>query len=403
MFRLVILLPILALMISLPCHTSDAPAPVSIAEIRSAIEKSLPFIERKGTAWMESRDCISCHHVGFMIWAHNDARAKGFAVDSKKIDDWTQWSVGKSLAASGWYKLNEKSIENLAMSCTSDDVIKKLKPIVGKPFIEEEDFLIGLEKVLTADELDSSRYTLVDAAKQKNSGGGNDGAGIFAVSSMLSGCATDGPRMSEWIKAVPVVMEHWQEKDGTLQALGQFPSQNRPIAEADVVTTAWCALGLANQYAKPNAATQKLLDKAVAKVRATKPGKSSESYVVGFLIERKFGSKERAGTLLDELIKQQNADGGWAWLTGASSDAFATGQALYALGYDGRTAEDPAVQRGLRYLLQTQDADGGWIIPALAIEDPKSKPERMKSVEKIYRLWGSVWAALGMLRTLPDK
>lgn len=61
------------------------------------------------------------------------------------------------------------------------------------------------------------------------------------------------------------------------------------------------------------------------------------------------------------LLKLQRPDGGWAQLPALDSDAYATGQALYALA---RAAElpvtDPAWQRGVRFLLKTQGDDGTW-------------------------------------------
>jgi ankyrin repeat protein/mono/diheme cytochrome c family protein len=65
--------------------------------------------------------------------------------------------------------------------------------------------------------------------------------------------------------------------------------------------------------------------------------------------------------LAQELIRQQRADGGWGQLAGLESDAYAAGQALYALMEGGKVqAEDPAVRRGLDFLRRTQLADGSW-------------------------------------------
>lgn len=61
------------------------------------------------------------------------------------------------------------------------------------------------------------------------------------------------------------------------------------------------------------------------------------------------------------LIREQRPDGGWGQLSSLPSDAYATGQALYALQVAaGLTGADPAIQRGRRFLLQSQLADGSW-------------------------------------------
>jgi hypothetical protein len=61
------------------------------------------------------------------------------------------------------------------------------------------------------------------------------------------------------------------------------------------------------------------------------------------------------------LMRGQRKDGGWAQLPTLESDAYATGEALYALA---QLAEgpvtDPAWRRGLRFLLERQEDDGTW-------------------------------------------
>jgi len=65
--------------------------------------------------------------------------------------------------------------------------------------------------------------------------------------------------------------------------------------------------------------------------------------------------------LAEELIRQQRADGGWGQLAGLESDAYGTGQSLYALMEGARAAAShPAVRRGTEFLLRTQLADGTW-------------------------------------------
>jgi ankyrin repeat protein len=65
--------------------------------------------------------------------------------------------------------------------------------------------------------------------------------------------------------------------------------------------------------------------------------------------------------LADALIRLQRPDGGWAQLPKLHSDAYATGQALYALRVAANlTPDQPAIHRGLRYLLSTQLDDGTW-------------------------------------------
>jgi hypothetical protein len=74
-------------------------------------------------------------------------------------------------------------------------------------------------------------------------------------------------------------------------------------------------------------------------------------------------SPKRLQGLAKVLAAEQREDGGWAQLTTLKSDAYATGQAIYALRVGGGLASaHPAIDRGRRYLLQTQLADGTWYV-----------------------------------------
>lgn len=67
------------------------------------------------------------------------------------------------------------------------------------------------------------------------------------------------------------------------------------------------------------------------------------------------------GSLAEALIREQRADGGWGQLAGLESDAYGTGQSLYALMEGGGvSSSQPAVRRGVEFLLRTQLADGTW-------------------------------------------
>ena len=68
------------------------------------------------------------------------------------------------------------------------------------------------------------------------------------------------------------------------------------------------------------------------------------------------------GAAVDELLGEQRADGGWAQLPWGASDAYATGQALVALQAAGVATDSPAWRRGAQYLLDSQLADGSWLV-----------------------------------------
>ena len=69
----------------------------------------------------------------------------------------------------------------------------------------------------------------------------------------------------------------------------------------------------------------------------------------------------RLKKLSTALLQEQRPDGGWSQLAGLDSDAYATGQAIYALQEGGGIpASHSAIRKGIDYLLRTQNADGTW-------------------------------------------
>src|SRR3954469_5529352 len=71
-------------------------------------------------------------------------------------------------------------------------------------------------------------------------------------------------------------------------------------------------------------------------------------------------------TLANAIRAQQQSDGGWRQHDGVVTDAYATGQSLYVLAQTGTLPADPAYQRGVNYLLTTQNANGSWRVASRA-------------------------------------
>jgi hypothetical protein len=68
------------------------------------------------------------------------------------------------------------------------------------------------------------------------------------------------------------------------------------------------------------------------------------------------------------LAASQRTDGGWSQLTTMGSDAYATGQALYALNAGGSMpVSDSTYRKGVAYLLRTQATDGSWHVKSRSI------------------------------------
>ncbi len=68
-----------------------------------------------------------------------------------------------------------------------------------------------------------------------------------------------------------------------------------------------------------------------------------------------------------QLAALQRADGGWGQTENLPSDAYATGEALWALHEAGMPAGDPVYRRGVDYLLRSQHEDGSWHVATRAL------------------------------------
>ena len=96
------------------------------------------------------------------------------------------------------------------------------------------------------------------------------------------------------------------------------------------------------------------------------------------------------------IYERQQADGGWGQDADLPSDAYATGQALYFLSLAGARPERTEIQRGVAFLVARQRENGSW--PMASRGHPGVKP-MTNPVPITY--FGSAWATLGLLRSVP--
>ena len=107
-----------------------------------------------------------------------------------------------------------------------------------------------------------------------------------------------------------------------------------------------------------------------------------------------------------QLITMQHKDGGWSQLPTMTSDAYATGESLFALLESG-TADltNEAVQKAIGYLTSTQDKTGAWLVnsrsnpiqPFVNSEFPPYDDNQFISAA------ATNWAVLALVTALPDK
>jgi len=104
-----------------------------------------------------------------------------------------------------------------------------------------------------------------------------------------------------------------------------------------------------------------------------------------------------------QLLETQRRDGGWAQTEYRASDAYATGEALYALRAAGVRTDSRAYRRGVRYLLQTQLDDGSWWVRSRALPTQTHFESGFPHGEdQFISAAATHWATQALLLSLPD-
>jgi hypothetical protein len=97
---------------------------------------------------------------------------------------------------------------------------------------------------------------------------------------------------------------------------------------------------------------------------------------------------------------------GWPELPGYPSDAYSTGEALFALHEAATPTTDPAWQKGLKFLVSTQAVDGSWRVRTRMLSPAQVSPAYFSTgfpyqKDEYLSYAGSCWAVMALLAALP--
>jgi hypothetical protein len=230
----------------------------------------------------------------------------------------------------------------------------------------------------------------------------NDGGGPDTLSQLLLGRTIfggGGEPASQGLAAsyeqIRSLLLEWQARDGSWSAAGQLPSIKwGSVEEMNQATSMWALLAICGDGGDSAMEARR---RAADHLTVAAPGSTLQSLALHLAVAHERGERDRAEDLYKLLIRRQNEDGGWGWWNAnKTSDAFATGQALYALGRTGHDVRELAVRRAWGLLLQSQDDDGSWHVPQEAVN---TRPRKLN----VYPYWGTAWADIGLLSTLPGR
>lgn len=242
-----------------------------------------------------------------------------------------------------------------------------------------------------------------------------DGAGLpFAAEVTFHPSATIMVGYTQWGLALESVPRHFmadasvqiaaahQREDGSWREMFSRP----PIVDGDIPPTALAIRSLTLAQMPGRKAE---MDERVARardwLRKSKP-RVTEEHVYKLLGLHWAGEpRDKLATLVDELAGLQRDDGGWGQVPGLASDAYATGQALYAL-YDagGRTLEDLVFRKGVACLLRTQMEDGSWFVRRRAYPfQPTMDPKFPHGRDAWISAAATSWAVMALSVSLDKK
>ncbi|RYG26868.1 hypothetical protein EON82_01660 [bacterium] len=313
---------------------------------RSSVEMAVKALQSSMSTFNQSATCVSCHHEGLGRIATGEAQEHGFKLDSEV----QKVHVGRLRGMAGGMKgLHQAALEN-------PEAMKQL------PLVEMNE--VG-----------------------------------SAYSWLMAGMSANREPATEATAAMAMVLARQQAPDGSWT----FSLPRIPMQSSFFTFTALSVRALKDYGPKARGAelTQRI-GKAKDWLARTEP-KSSEDRASRLLGLKWAGAdaKELKASV-PAILADQRPDGGWSQTPNLQSDAYATGQALYALHVGGgMPVTDPVYRRGVQFLLRTQDADGSWFVSKRATPVNNYFDAGFPHGESQYSSFnGTCWATLALLETV---
>jgi hypothetical protein len=326
---------VLLLGLSLPAYAAAPPR----ATPQRAVERAIVYLQEESADWLRTRNCAACHHVPMAVWALGVAERQGYAIDKKYLSETVESLLGSK------------------------------------------------------DKLKASRIFPDPPAPRPQGRGLNMGLPFLAVAAQAVSL-TEGQRQSLKLVAEEIVKK--QQADGSWEFFATL--RRPPVNESQTTDAAWIVLALQGENDLPES-RRKALSKATAWLDKAKADLHQDKAMKVILGVRSAKPRKEMRATIDELLALQRPDGGWSQtVPEPKSDAFATGQTLYALSLAGFTADRPEIKRGIDFLVATQKPDGSW--PMTSRSTPDGSPGSSKLLTPITCSAAS-WATLGLARLVP--
>ena len=316
-------------------------------QVRQTVDRAIRYLQSESAGWLNTRQCAACHHVPMPLWALAEAGRRGYAIDTKFL------------------------------AGTAES-------------------LLGGRDGLLASKIFPDPAAPPDPRPQGR--GLNMGLPMLAVAAQSLPSLTEGQKQSLKLIAEEIVKK--QQPDGSWEFFATL--RRPPINECQTTDAAWIVMALQGTTGPDAPESQRAaLSRAVAWLKgAHRPDTHQDKALRVILGVRSGRPREGLQSTIDELLALQRADGGWSQtVPELQSDAFATGQTLYALALAGLSADQPEVRRGIDFLVATQKPDGSW--PMTSRSTPDGSPGGAKLLTPITCA-ASSWATLGLALLVPN-
>jgi hypothetical protein len=185
------------------------------------------------------------------------------------------------------------------------------------------------------------------------------------MSYLLAGLAADNYPPDPATDAQAIWLKRKQLPDGHWAVQTIRP----PIESYDIEVTA-VAMRALQMFAPPSQRAEyaEAVDRARAWLTTAKANETEERAFRLLGLHWASASNAIIKSAARDLLASQRADGGWGQTAAMPSDAYATGEALFALRESGMSAAgDRACRRGVEFLLRTQIEDGSWPVETRAV------------------------------------